>query len=555
MNPEPPSGDARGGYTRAAQAGLGRPPRLDVPRGVLEFHRAAVLDPDYAVNLPGDRPLHPTVYVPAAIKVNGLPGKSAQTPFKALKKAAEKQGYHADFESDDRELAAHVADGPFEDLVDRYWVSRVVLRPMTEAPAKRPDSWKVLQQVRADKPSESKGIGLVHVMTACAPDLEGVPAYDGHGWEGVPAYDGHGFEGVPAYDGHGGVGGLPAYDGHAEPFGRPGYGSRTPVHWGGRDPWRKEPVGPRRPVVCVMDTGIGEHPWFTHGVRELREYAGVTVGMPELPSTDPELHGLRPGLSGLLDRDAGHGTFIAGLIRQYCPSAEIIAVPVMASDGSADDTTFQRALVLVLLRHLESLAAQNPDGIIDVLSLSLGYYHEKPEDLAADAIIEPLLREFGENGVAVVCAAGNDATLTPMFPAAFSSNAGSQHRPERVPQMTVGALNPDGQTIAIYSNAGPWVSTHRRATAVVSTIPVTFNAAVQSGTRVDSPVGVRASVDPDNFASGFALWSGTSFAAPVLAGQLAQHLAKDARIGAIDRKTAVARAWSAVTAELMWGHS
>lgn len=527
------------------------PPRLNVPRDVLASHQAALFDPEYALSLPGDRALQPTVYVPAAIKVNGLPGKSAQQRFKALKKAAEKQGYYADFESEDRELAAYVADGPFADLVDRYWVSRVVLRPMSDGPTKRPDAWKVLQQVRADKPEESKAIGLVHVMTACAPDLEGVPAYDGHGWEGVPAYDGHGVEGLPAYDGHG-FGGLPAYDGHAEPFGRPGYGTRTPVYWGGRDPWRSKPVGDRRPVVCVMDTGIGQHPWFTHGVRELRNYAGVTVGMPETPTTDPELHGLTPDLTGLLGRDAGHGTFIAGLIRQYCPSAQILAVPVMASDGSADDTTFQRALVLVLLRHLESLEAGHDDGIIDVLSLSLGYYHEKPEDLAADSIIYPLLSKFGESGVAVVCAAGNDATLTPMFPAAFASNAGSRHSADRVPLMTVGALNPDGKTIAIYSNAGPWVSTHRRATAVVSTIPVTFDASIQSGIRVDSPVGVRASVDPDNFSSGFALWSGTSFAAPVLAGQLAQHLAKDPRIGAIQTDIAVARAWSAVTAELKW---
>ena len=59
--------------------------------------------------------------------------------------------------------------------------------------------------------------------------------------------------------------------------------------------------------------------------------------------------------------------------------------------------------------------------------------------------------------------------------------------------------------------------------------------------------GARASIDLDNFGSGFALWSGTSFAAPVLAGDLAAALlerfdggdtSKDPK-AALDRFTAV----------------
>ena len=37
----------------------------------------------------------------------------------------------------------------------------------------------------------------------------------------------------------------------------------------------------------------------------------------------------------------------------------------------------------------------------------------------------------------------------------------------------------------------------------------------------------RASMDPDDFTAGFAVWSGTSFAAPVFAGQLAEALLAD----------------------------
>jgi hypothetical protein len=36
--------------------------------------------------------------------------------------------------------------------------------------------------------------------------------------------------------------------------------------------------------------------------------------------------------------------------------------------------------------------------------------------------------------------------------------------------------------------------------------------------------GWRETVDPDDFTSGFAIWSGTSFAAPIFAGEVAAEL-------------------------------
>ena len=96
----------------------------------------------------------------------------------------------------------------------------------------------------------------------------------------------------------------------------------------------------------------------------------------------------------------------------------------------------------------------------------------------------------------------------------------------------MGALNPDGQTIALFSNAGDWVSCHRVGAAVVSTMPTTFNGALQPAAELFvAGDGHRASLDMDNFHGGFATWSGTSFAAPVLAGQLAQRLIESDRAG------------------------
>ena len=56
---------------------------------------------------------------------------------------------------------------------------------------------------------------------------------------------------------------------------------------------------------------------------------------------------------------------------------------------------------------------------------------------------------------------------------------------------------------------------------------------------VDGEV-TRESIDPDDFSGGFGVWSGTSFAAPVLAGQLAAQLCK-VDLSALDRASAVGR--------------
>jgi subtilisin family serine protease len=162
-----------------------------------------------------------------------------------------------------------------------------------------------------------------------------------------------------------------------------------------------------------------------------------------------------------------------------------------------------------------------PADVIDVANLSLGYYHEAPDDAAADGPLWDLLADYGRWGVAVIAAAGNSSTTAPMFPAAFTLQP---RDPGQVPLVSVGALNPDG-SVAYFSNAGPWITCHRAGSNLVSTVPTTLRGAMQASARLTYDGRDRATIDPDDYRCGFSLWSGTSFAAPVFAGEVVAALA------------------------------
>jgi subtilisin family serine protease len=342
-------------------------------------------------------------------------------------------------------------------------------------------------------------------------------------------------------------GGLPM-----DSYGTPGWGGRAPVAWLGGAPHRRADFTGRRPVVAVLDTGIGQHPWYdrTGFVTKNPVEGGVRIGLQDA-HTDPEVTGVvADPLEGELDSDSGHGTFITGLIHQKCPDANILSVRVMASDGAVAEHVLLDALNLLVLRQRRA-QRECPEEAIDIVSLSLGYYHECVDDISFDPLIRYPLEELAAMGVVVVAAAGNDATVRPLFPAAFAPDVQgivTTADRDRVPIIGVGALNPDS-TIALFSNAGPWVKAYRTGAALVSTFPVTFNASAQPAFRLHALDGWRETLDPDDFSSGFGTWSGTSFAAPILAGEIARELAHGVfgEMSGVDAASMVERGWSAVT--------
>ena len=383
--------------------------------------------------------------------------------------------------------------------------------------------------------SMAGGVSVEHVLTAGG----GVWGGTGGVWGGTGGVWG-GTGGV-----WGGTGGVWGGTGGAfAEYGTPGVGGRTPVVWSAPDPRSGVTPGGGAPVVAILDTGLGKHPWFPDeraddtadsctdpstcpGAHRRVTFGGERIGLWSEPSRDPENTGVVfDDVNGLLDGLCGHGTFIAGIVRQRSPHAVILAVPVMASDGAALEDDIVAALSLLLDRHRAAKATPGsiPHGVLDVLNLSLGYDHETPEE-ADDTALHDLLREFTDEGVVVVAAAGNDASRARFFPAAFavSGNDGL---------VGVGATNPDDHTVALFSNVGDWVTAHAPGAGVVSTVPTTLSGSLRSVVQFDGDgPGSRSSVDFDDFSSGFAVWSGTSFASPWIAGDVANEIVRTSSAG------------------------
>jgi subtilisin family serine protease len=492
-------------------------PVISVPPEVLARYNARVLDPATATKVAGQRRVRSTVYIGDQLLVSGAADdstfemlmKAAQSKGLTLDRPQDRAGRREDLVSVGREAGLENAGSVFHEVVQ--------LQP-AKGTAAAPDAWEVLQTFRAmaglDNDS-TRLVGLNHLLAATR-YTHGSP-FDRRGPSATSSYA------------------------------DPGSGGRMPVAWIGGPPHRRgdDELGRRRPVVAVLDTGIEDHPWFTPDVVS-------RASLPTAFATQLMTAVIDNPLEGTLAPLAGHGTFIAGLIRQVCPDANLLDLRVMGNDGVVPEDLLLDALCLLAARQHKAQQSGDATSVVDVVSLSLGYYHELQEDLAYDGFIRQPLQMLSGMGVAVVVSAGNDATSRPMFPAAFYPHAGGEvpaPLAAAVPLISVGALNPDGTT-ALFSNAGDWVGCHRPGAELVSTFPVSLDAAAQAAFRNGNAPTVRATIDPDDFSSGFGTWSGTSFAAPVLAGELAAALA-DGSCGNLDELDAglsVTRGWAAITA-------
>jgi thermitase len=240
------------------------------------------------------------------------------------------------------------------------------------------------------------------------------------------------------------------------------------------------PPAQRAVRVAVIDTGIPAD------LRKDRWLADV----PRTADNIDPLDILPAGRDGLLDYAAGHGTFVTGVIRRVAPHAEIHMYRAADSDGFATDHDIAEA---ILRAH---------DDGAEVINLSLGArtVDDQPPPATAQAVAT-VLRESGERTV-IVAAAGNYGDESKVWPAALDGV-------EAVAGLTA------------YLTPTAWSSYGHRIR--FSTVGEGLRSTFVPGT--ESPVFDPA---PDHFGpDAWAMWSGTSFAAPQVTGAVARISAEE----------------------------
>jgi hypothetical protein len=460
---------------------------------------------------PGATPPLPTLYVAEDLMVRGTQGV-ADVDERALK-AIESLGWSAEPVRKPRQVDDRVRSRP-------PLLLRLSVR--SEQPAPPVDAWVALQQIASVvEPEVAERFELNHVL---------LPAGGGY-WAGIGggywAGIGGGYwagigGGYWAGIGGGYWAGIGGGMGPAE-YGVPGFGGKAPVSMVMADPAASARQLARRPVVVMPDTGIGPHPWFPRADSAPPVDARSLVSVQGTPIAD-DGGSIGEPLTGGAAHLAGHGTFIAGIVRQLCPEARLEAHAVMSAEGVIVEDQLIDLLHALLGRQVAAVSSGDAAGVFDVLSLSAGYYHESSGPTPTETSIADVLADLGRWGVLVVAGAGNDATDRPFLPAGLAV----RDQEEWLPLVSVGSLNPNRATVSLFSNAGEWVRTYRSGAAIVSTLPTTGNAGAQysSAAGAGAPdARPRTTIDRDDFSGGFGVWSGTSFATPVVAGELARALA------------------------------
>ena len=244
-------------------------------------------------------------------------------------------------------------------------------------------------------------------------------------------------------------------------------------------------------TVAVLDTGIDlTHP--TLAGRLLRDGNGAVQGRDFVDGdNDPSEAG------STADPGFGHGTHVAGLVALAAPDARLMPARVLTPSGQGNVWVLAEALMW----------AVDPDGNpatadgAQVINLSLGTTRktsfldqvvglitcsddDDDDGGAGSGFGDPGFEEDkqrcdGQGGSVVISAAGNDGNTQPIYPAAEQAEGA----------LSVAAATSSHQ-LADFSSRGNWVQIAAPGEQIISTVP----------------------------GNQWAVWSGTSMAAPLVSG-------------------------------------
>jgi subtilisin family serine protease len=159
----------------------------------------------------------------------------------------------------------------------------------------------------------------------------------------------------------------------------------------------------------------------------------------------------------------GHGTFVSGIVALVAPQAKILPYKVLDSNGYG--TVYGAAQAII---DATAAGAQ-------VINLSFG------TDTQPSNLLQQAIQQAQKAGVVVVAAAGNNDSSQQVYPASWAQT------------LSVAALNTADNALAPFSDYGGWVDVAAPGDGIVGPMPD----------------------------GSYALWAGTSMAAPFVSGQAA----------------------------------
>jgi hypothetical protein len=274
--------------------------------------------------------------------------------------------------------------------------------------------------------------------------------------------------------------GIPVSAHYVAPMGPIMKGLTGPEPSAGPAP-RTQRAGRGQPVrVAIIDTGI----------PKAKRKDGWLNGLAKRDNIDP-LDDFPK--DGTLDIGAAHGNFTTAIVQQVAPGADIEVYKALDSDGVGAEVRVASAIV----RAAREGVKKHKKVLINVSAGMETADDERP--VALDVAMEMLaeLEEQTGREIKVVAAAGNFGHDRPCWPAAFPG------------VIAVGALTQQ-LTPTTWSTRGFWVD--------CSTMGEGVRSAFVEGR--ESPM---VDPHPDTFGrDAWALWTGTSFTAPQIAGAMAR---------------------------------
>jgi hypothetical protein len=241
--------------------------------------------------------------------------------------------------------------------------------------------------------------------------------------------------------------------------------------------------------IAIVDTGFPS----AGLIKATSLTGGFSDRSANSPLTDPD--NPDPRGNGYLDPYAGHGIFIAGIIEQLIPGCEFEFWRVLSPQGHGSESD-----VVKVLNEI----AKNPPHLVN-LSFA-GYVEAGAGGIGAMGALANAVQSLQQKHTIIVAAAGNDRQWAPAFPAALEG------------VISVAALDEWGYP-APFTNHGPWV----RACAVgVNLVSFFFKDFTDKDWKFYGYQG-------EHFKTGWARWTGTSFAAPQVVARLAMAMKRSAQ--------------------------